>query len=155
MALEDQRVRPRRHAPARRGCGLEHAARGGTAAAHRHEEVARRARAVGVLVAVARLVARRLHDAHARPVALELLGDELREALAARCDRVLRLTRGVLATALRDKHREFHEVAGGVARQINAARYDEAERMIGAGSRFAAIAPSCSATRRRRPSWKR
>ena len=42
-------------------------------------------------------------------------------------------------TTLRDKHREFHEVAGGVARQINAARYDEAERMIGAGSRFAEV----------------
>ena len=42
-------------------------------------------------------------------------------------------------SALRDKHRAFHEVAGTVARQINAERYDEAERMIGAGSRFAEV----------------
>ena len=69
-----------RHLPARGGRGFQHLARRGAAAAHRHEEVARAARAVGVLVAVALLVAGRLHDAHARPVGFELVGDDHRHA---------------------------------------------------------------------------
>ena len=37
------------------------------------------------------------------------------------------------------KHAEFHQEAGSVARRINAGQYDEAERLIGAGSRFAQV----------------
>ena len=36
-----------------------------------------------------------------------------------------------------DRHREFHQAAGQVARSINAGQYDNAERMIGSGSVFA------------------
>jgi methyl-accepting chemotaxis protein len=38
---------------------------------------------------------------------------------------------------LMEKHADFHQTAGTVAQQINAGRYAEAERLIGAGSRFA------------------
>ena len=69
-----------RHLPALGGGRFEHLARGGAAAAHRIEEVARAARAVGVLVAVALLVAGRLHHAHALPVGFELVGDDHRHA---------------------------------------------------------------------------
>ena len=41
--------------------------------------------------------------------------------------------------ALLQKHAEFHDVAGSVARQINAGAMDDAERMIGSGSRFAQV----------------
>ncbi len=41
--------------------------------------------------------------------------------------------------ALLQKHAEFHDVAGTVARQINAGAMDNAERMIGSGSRFAQV----------------
>jgi methyl-accepting chemotaxis protein len=37
------------------------------------------------------------------------------------------------------KHAEFHQTAAGVARQINAGKLDEAERLIGGGSRFAQV----------------
>ncbi|WP_247664197.1 methyl-accepting chemotaxis protein [Ideonella alba] len=37
------------------------------------------------------------------------------------------------------KHAEFHQVAGGVAKQINQGRYAEAERLIGSGSAFAQV----------------
>jgi methyl-accepting chemotaxis protein len=40
---------------------------------------------------------------------------------------------------LLDKHAQFHRVAGGVARKINAGAYAEAERLIGAGSEFALV----------------
>lgn len=40
---------------------------------------------------------------------------------------------------LQAKHAEFHEVAGGVARKINAGQYADAERLIGSGSRFATV----------------
>ncbi len=40
---------------------------------------------------------------------------------------------------LKTKHAEFHEVAGGVARKINAGQYADAERLIGSGSRFAQV----------------
>ena len=40
---------------------------------------------------------------------------------------------------LQARHAEFHEVAGGVARKINAGQYADAERLIGSGSRFAAV----------------
>ncbi len=74
----------RGHAPARGGRGFEHAARGGAAAAQRHEEVACRARAVGVLVAEARFVAGRLHDAHLAPNRLRV---RRRRSAACRCAR--------------------------------------------------------------------
>jgi len=41
--------------------------------------------------------------------------------------------------ALLDKHAEFHQTAAGVARQINAGQYAQAEQLIGAGSRFAQV----------------
>ncbi len=71
-----------RHLPLRRRGRLEHLPRGRAAAAHRHEEVARAARAVGVLVAVFHFVAVRLRDADAAPVGLELVGDDHRHSRA-------------------------------------------------------------------------
>jgi methyl-accepting chemotaxis protein len=41
--------------------------------------------------------------------------------------------------SLLQKHAEFHSVAGTVARQINAGAMQDAERMIGSGSRFAQV----------------
>ena len=41
--------------------------------------------------------------------------------------------------ALVEKHAEFHQTAGGVARQINSGHYDQAERLIGSGSVFARV----------------
>jgi methyl-accepting chemotaxis protein len=38
-----------------------------------------------------------------------------------------------------ERHAEFHQVAGYVARQINAGAVDQAERLIGSGSRFAQV----------------
>ncbi len=38
-----------------------------------------------------------------------------------------------------DKHAEFHREAGNVARTINAQRYEDAERLVGSGSRFAHV----------------
>ena len=69
-----------RHLPACGGRSLQHLPRGRAATAHRHEEVPRAARTVGVLVPVALLVARRLHDTHARPVGFEFVGDDHRHA---------------------------------------------------------------------------
>ena len=37
---------------------------------------------------------------------------------------------------LTQMHAEFHQCAGDVARKINAGQYSDAERLIGAGSRF-------------------
>jgi methyl-accepting chemotaxis protein len=37
------------------------------------------------------------------------------------------------------RHADFHRAAGAAAQQINAGRYDEAERLIGAGSRFSQL----------------
>lgn len=34
---------------------------------------------------------------------------------------------------------EFHQTAGGVARQINAGHYAQAEQLIGSGSHFALV----------------
>ena len=68
------------HLPALGGGLFEHRARGGTAAAHRLEEVSRAARAVGVLVAELLLVTGRLRDTDALPVGLELVGDDHRHA---------------------------------------------------------------------------
>ena len=67
-------------APARGGGLLQHHAHRGAALPHRLDEVAHAARSVGVLVAVFLLVARRLGDAHARPVGLHLVGDHHRQA---------------------------------------------------------------------------
>ena len=69
-----------RHFPLRGGGRFQHLACRRAAAAHRIEEMARAARAVGVLVAEALLVAGRLHDAYAPPVGLELVGDDHRHA---------------------------------------------------------------------------
>ncbi|ACB34433.1 methyl-accepting chemotaxis sensory transducer [Leptothrix cholodnii SP-6] len=41
--------------------------------------------------------------------------------------------------ALLQKHAEFHQTAGGLARQINAGHYAQAEQLIGAGSPFAQV----------------
>ena len=38
---------------------------------------------------------------------------------------------------LTEKHAHFHQMAGAVAKQINAGRYAEAEKLIGSGSPFA------------------
>ncbi len=63
------------------GCGgFEHLPCRGAALPHRLDEMAQAARAVGVLVAVFLLVARRLPDAHPRPVGLQLVGDGHRQA---------------------------------------------------------------------------
>jgi hypothetical protein len=59
---------------------LQHGACRGATAAHRLVEVAHAARAVGVLVAVARFVALRLAHAHAFPIGFELVGDHHRQA---------------------------------------------------------------------------
>ncbi|BAP87304.1 methyl-accepting chemotaxis sensory transducer [Burkholderiales bacterium GJ-E10] len=45
---------------------------------------------------------------------------------------------------LKTKHAEFHEVAGSVARKINAGQYADAERLIGSGSRFAQVSTEVS-----------
>ena len=66
-------------APALGGGGLEHLACPGAHLPHRLDEVAHAARAVGILVAVGLLVARRLDDAHARPIGIELVGDDHRQ----------------------------------------------------------------------------
>jgi methyl-accepting chemotaxis protein len=42
------------------------------------------------------------------------------------------------------KHAEFHQTAGGVARQINAGQYAQAERLIGSGSRFGQVSVEVS-----------
>ena len=41
--------------------------------------------------------------------------------------------------SLLERHAEFHQLAGHVARQINAGAVDQAERLIGSGSRFAQV----------------
>ncbi len=46
--------------------------------------------------------------------------------------------------ALVDKHAQFHQTAGGVARSINGGQYEQAERLIGGGSAFARISTEVS-----------
>jgi len=46
--------------------------------------------------------------------------------------------------ALLDKHAEFHDVAGSVARQINSGAMAEAEQLLGSGSRFAQVSTAVS-----------
>jgi hypothetical protein len=58
---------------------LQHQAHRGAAQAHRLDEVARRARAVGVLVAVFDFITLRLPDADLGPVSVELVGDHHRQ----------------------------------------------------------------------------
>jgi methyl-accepting chemotaxis protein len=41
--------------------------------------------------------------------------------------------------ALLEKHADFHREAGAVARRINGGQYEDAERLIGSGSRFAQV----------------
>ena len=67
-------------APALGSGGLEHLACPGTHLPHGLDEVAHAARAVGILVAVGLLVARRLDHAHARPIGIKLVGDDHRQA---------------------------------------------------------------------------
>jgi methyl-accepting chemotaxis protein len=43
------------------------------------------------------------------------------------------------------KHAEFHQEAGGVAKRINDGRYEDAERLIGSGSRFAQVSTEVTA----------
>ncbi len=45
---------------------------------------------------------------------------------------------------LKGKHASFHEVAGGVARKINAGQYSDADALIGPGSQFARISTEVS-----------
>ncbi len=71
-------------APTLGGRLLQHLARAGADLAHRLDEVTHAARAVGVLVAVGFLVARRLDDAHLGPVGVELVGDDHRQRGARR-----------------------------------------------------------------------
>ena len=66
-------------APALGGRGLEHLACAGANLAHRLDEVTHAARAVGVLIAVGFLVARRLNHANASPIGLEFVGDDHRQ----------------------------------------------------------------------------
>jgi methyl-accepting chemotaxis protein len=42
------------------------------------------------------------------------------------------------------KHAEFHQTAAGVARQINAGQFEQAERLIGSGSRFGQVSVEVS-----------
>lgn len=44
-----------------------------------------------------------------------------------------------LFTDLLDKHAQFHKTAGGVARTINAGRYEQAEALLGTGSAFSEV----------------
>lgn len=44
-----------------------------------------------------------------------------------------------LFTQLLDKHADFHQSAGAVAREINAGHYADAEQLIGSGSHFSDI----------------
>ena len=67
-------------APALCGGGFQHLPHGGATFAHRLDAVTQAARAVGVLIAVFLFVARRLHDAHARPIGLQLVGNDHRQA---------------------------------------------------------------------------
>jgi hypothetical protein len=69
-----------RNAPALGGSRFQHHARRSAALTHRFDEVTGRAGAVGVLVAVFGLVARRLHDLHSRPISFQLVGDDQRHA---------------------------------------------------------------------------
>jgi methyl-accepting chemotaxis protein len=47
-------------------------------------------------------------------------------------------------STLLGKHAEFHRTAGDVARRINGGQYEQAERLIGAGSAFARISSEVS-----------
>lgn len=67
-------------APAGRRGGLEHAAHRRADPPQRVEALPQAARAVGVLVAVARVIAVGLDDLHPRPVGLHLVGDHHRHA---------------------------------------------------------------------------
>lgn len=73
---------PRIDAPRRGGSLFEHRARRRARAAQRGEALAQAARAVGVLVAVARLVADGLCDLHARPVRAQFVRHHERDARA-------------------------------------------------------------------------
>jgi methyl-accepting chemotaxis protein len=41
--------------------------------------------------------------------------------------------------ALRDKHRDFHQSVGEIARKINRGRHEDAEALLGTGSSFTAL----------------
>ncbi len=69
-----------RHVPARGGFSLQHLAGSGADAAQRHEMMAHRARAVGVLAAEALLVARRLQYLEQGKIGLQLIGHHHGEA---------------------------------------------------------------------------
>ena len=73
-----------RDVPALGGCGLKHLPGSGTDLPHRLDEVTHTPRAVGVLVTVSLLVARRLHNAHPCPVGIELVGYDHGERRASR-----------------------------------------------------------------------
>ncbi len=104
-----------RHVPAFGGGGLEHLPAGGAALAHRLQEMTQAARSVGILVAVFRLVAGRLHDADMRPVGVELLGDDQRQrgARAGPHLRAMRDDGDLPARVDRDEHLRVEDGAAG------------------------------------------
>ena len=130
------RTSPTVDAPALGGGLLQHLPHRGAALAHRLDEVAHAARAVGVLVAVFLLVARRLHDAHARPVGLHLVGDDHRQAGAHA---------GAHLGAVRD---DGHDAVGSID--------DEDVRVVDRAARHLAGAGGIGGQRRRRGRiWRR
>jgi hypothetical protein len=104
------------NAPAPGGGGLKDVARPGADLPHRLDEVAHAAGAVGVLVAVGLLVARRLHDLHPRPVGLKLVGDDQRQGGAGGAGAHLGAVRDdVDGTVLLDRHEDMrvgHDAMG-------------------------------------------
>src|SRR5262249_9519604 len=108
------------HAPLGGGGRLQHAARGGTAAAHGLEEMPRAARAVGVLVAVALLVARGLHHAHALPVRLQLVGHDHGHARAHTLSHLGAVTHDGHGAIVADGHEDERIVHPAVGHAVSA-----------------------------------
>ena len=139
-----------------RGCRrLQHLPRRGATLAHRLDEVARAARAVGVLVAVGLLVTRRLHHVHAGPVGAHLVGKHHRQAGARRARAHLGTRRDDIDNAvLADRHEDLGIVddavrhragAGGITRgqgASDAGQLGGKHQPAGCGHAFEEIAPA-------------
>ena len=108
------------HAPAGGRRRFQHGARGRAAAAHGVEEVPRAARAVGVLVAEALLVAGRLHHAHALPVGFELVGDDHRHARAHALPHLGPMAHDRHRAVLGDGHEHQRVVAPAIRHAVRA-----------------------------------
>jgi hypothetical protein len=106
-----------RDTPPLRRDGFQHMPHCRAAFAHRLDKMAHAARAVGVLVAVFLLVARRLHDLYARPVGLELVGDYHRQA-GARAGAHLGAVRDDRHKTARIDRDEYTRVADDAARHL-------------------------------------